>query len=389
MIYLITGVPGSGKTLYAVSTLVKSLLAQRPRYRGKEIERRLLVDGVPDLIIPHELMAPLQEDERGNLVAEGQSLLNWYSWVKPGDVILVDEVQRYWRPRGLGTKPPAMIKHLETHRHLGVDFVVITQNPMLIDQNVRRLVGRHQHVRRLFGLARAAIYDWDGCSVDVHRTKSATASYWSYPKSAYSLYKSSELHTKQKQKIPPWLIVPVLALIGGIAVAPKAFSTMSGAMTGKGIASTPPAYSAPADKTPPASSTVLAQTPPASSGPLPETPPASSTVPALALSGCVYRADSGCRCYTSEGRPVESDPDLCESLQVTRKPLASRWLPADTVPDLDTAERLLIAKQGGPIHGGGYGLQAHAEPVVIGDASGEWGALPASVPSGRGAAKRP
>lgn len=336
MIYLITGVPGSGKTLYAVSTLVQKLLAQKLRHRGKDLQRRLVVDGVPDLILPHELMAPLVEDEKGSLTCEGQGLTNWYSWCKPGDVILVDEVQRYWRPRGLGTKPPDMIKHLETHRHLGVDFVVITQNPMLIDQNVRRLVGRHQHVRRLFGLARAAIYDWDGCSVDVHRTKSATMSLWSYPKSAYSLYKSSELHTKQKQKIPPWLVVPVLALIGGLAVAPTAFGTLSGAMSGKGIQSTAPAYSASAPVTPPSPAL-----------PVPEAPEAIETPagPALAkpepvFSGCLATRSGACSCFDVAGRKVDQDPDICTAFE-RPPPLAPEALPEPVrvlVPDPADAE---------------------------------------------------
>jgi len=381
MIYLITGVPGSGKTLYAVSTLVKTLLAQKLRHRGKDLQRRLVVDGVPDLVLPHELMAPLVEDDRGALTCEGQGLTNWYSWCKPGDVILVDEVQRYWRPRGLGTKPPDMIKHLETHRHLGVDFVVITQNPMLIDQNVRRLVGRHQHVRRLFGLARAAIYDWDGCSVDVHRTKSATMSLWSYPKSAYSLYKSSELHTKQKQKIPPWLVVPVLALIGGLAVAPTAFGTLSGAMTGKGISQTPPAYSVAAAVTPPASSSTPVDAPPASSTGEEGTAPASSTP--LELSGCVYRPDAGCRCYTDKGKRVDADPDMCGDLAAARKPLASGRLPADNLPERDVLAYLDPAKQWGPIHGVGMG-EAHAEPAVSTPVYPVGGAAPRAGAAGAG-----
>ncbi|MDZ4073658.1 MAG: zonular occludens toxin domain-containing protein [Hylemonella sp.] len=308
MIYLITGVPGSGKTLYAVSTLVQTLLSQKLRHRGKELQRRLVVDGVPDLVLPHDVMAPLVEDEKGVLTCEGQGLTNWYSWCKPGDVILVDEVQRYWRPRGLGTKPPDMIKHLETHRHLGVDFVVITQNPMLIDQNVRRLVGRHQHVRRLFGLSRAAIYDWDGCSVDVHRTRSATMSLWSYPKSAYSLYKSSELHTKQKQKIPPWLIVPVLALVGGLAVAPTAFGTLSGAMTGKGVSTLTATASASAPSQP---------LPPVAPALPPAAPGLSAPMPlgeVLKPSGCIVYPGGRCKCMDTQGGKIDMDMDLCRDL---------------------------------------------------------------------------
>ncbi len=308
MIYLITGVPGSGKTLYAVSTLVQKLAAEKIK-GSEEKSRRVVVDGIPDLLLPHELMAPMVEDDKGNLTCEGDGLLTWFDWCRPGDVIVVDEVQRYWRPRGMGTKPPEMIKQLETHRHKGVDFVIVTQNPMLIDQNVRRLVGRHQHVRRLFGMARAIIYDWDGCSVDVHRTKSATASLWSYPKSAYKLYKSSELHTKQKQKIPAWLIVPVLALVGGIAIAPKAFSTMQGAMTGKGVASaasvaSPSVVSSVDEK--------RDDKPTAASPAVAGAPANTAEVPQVEFAGCVVFR-SGCTCHDQNGKRVKVELQACEA----------------------------------------------------------------------------
>jgi zona occludens toxin len=339
MIYLITGVPGSGKTLYAVSTLVQKLASETLKKRGKEIQRRVIVDGIPDLVIPHERMAEVDDE---TMTGEGDSILNWPHWCKPGDILVIDEVQRYWRPRGMGTKPPEMIKALETHRHLGIDFVLITQNPMLIDQNVRRLVGRHQHIRRLFGMQRAVIYDWDGCSVDVHRTKSATVTMWGYPKSAYALYKSSELHTKQRQKIPPWIVVPVLGLVLGIAVAPTAFSTMKGVATGKGVPSSLQASKDQTASTPlPAASAPLLP----ASGASPEPDEPASPPPKVELSGCVYRPDAGCRCYTATGKKVEAEPDMCADLAAAQKPLAVGLLPADTVPDADTAARLFTSDQ--------------------------------------------
>lgn len=241
MIYLITGVPGSGKTLYAVSTLVQQLMRQKlSDSAGRDVERRLCVDGIPDLAIDHVAMAPSVIDDKTNTIGtDGHGIANWPDWVQAGDVLVVDEVQRYFRPRALGTKPPDCIKQLETHRHKGIDLVLITQNPMLIDQNIRRLVNRHIHVRRLFGMNRAIIYDWDGCQADTHRVAGATKSYWGYPQSAFALYKSSELHTKQKQKIPAWLVIPALAVVGAITIAPQAYSALKGSMTGQGIASDP------------------------------------------------------------------------------------------------------------------------------------------------------
>jgi len=322
MIYLITGVPGSGKTLYAVSTLVQTLLAEKVKAKdGTQKDRRLCVDGIADLAIPHEMMAERPEFDgvalaKGSVVEspEGNGLWNWFEWCKPGDIILVDEVQRFWRPRGMGTKPPPEISMLETHRHLGVDFVIITQNPMLIDQNVRRLVGRHQNIRRLFGMARAIVYDWDSCAADVTRTKTATSTLWNYPKNAYKLYTSSVLHLKQKQKIPLWLAVPVLAVAAGLAVAPSALGVMSGAMTGKGVASKP-AEKKEVDLLPDvtaglpgrvASAQVAAVSVPADF----KLPPVESEKPAFV--GCIASKNK-CTCYDGGAMRVDVEVGVCDS----------------------------------------------------------------------------
>jgi zona occludens toxin len=323
MIYLITGVPGSGKSLYAVSTLVQQLMKETIKAKdGKEIARRLCVDGIPDLLLPHELLATPPEHDTVALAKgkdaepskpEGNGVWNWYEWAKPGDLIVIDEAQRYWRPRGMGTKPPKEIQMLETHRHYGVDFIIITQNAMLIDQNVRRLVGRHQHVRRLFGMNRALVYDWDGCQADTGRVGTASKTMFGYPKSAYALYKSSELHTKQKQKIPVWLALPVLALVGLIAIGPKAYSALAGSVTGKGVT---------ASKVDPNTGTKVAQAPdpaataskPAAAASAPETQSQSTpTEPPqkpVVVAGCAVMRGK-CSCFDPQGQKVETQPEMC------------------------------------------------------------------------------
>jgi len=338
MIYLITGVPGSGKTLYAVSTLVQKLAAEKITDKdGEETARRVVVDGIPDLVMPHEMMAQHDEALDGkNVRGEGDGLWNWNMWCKPGDVLVVDEVQRHWRPRGMGTKPPEEIKALETHRHKGVDFVIVTQNPMLIDQNVRRLVGRHIHIRRMFGMARCVVYDWDGCSVDVHRTKSATTSFWSYPKSAYKLYKSSELHTKQKQKVPFWLVVPIMAVVGGLAVAPTAFGVMNGAMTGKGISAK--AQEQPKTAIAETQAVPVEATPSETQAVAPEPIPVAAVVPA----GCIVVRDR-CGCFDVGGIKVEVEPAQCKELAGVNGTPKALIEPEFKPRPIDDAEREALA----------------------------------------------
>jgi zona occludens toxin len=342
MIYLITGVPGSGKTLYAVSKLLQHLLAEKiKREDGSEISRRLCIDGIPNLLLPHELMAPLADassfienkrnaartvDEDGKPVEaqDGHGLWNWWEWCKPGDVIVCDEVQRHWRPRGMGTKVPEQIARLETHRHYGVDFVLITQNPMLVDQNVRRLVGRHQHVRRLFGGSRALIYEWDGCQTDTSRLAGGTRTLFTYPKDAYKLYKSSELHTKQRQKIPLWFAFPLVVLAVGAVAGPRAYDALHKGAGGKGIGAQAGVATAPASA--PAAlagrGASAALPPSVAASKAPGQRPDVLSERKMALMGCIAFKDR-CECFDADGAKVETDRETCQdgSQRISALPL--------------------------------------------------------------------
>lgn len=200
MIILITGTPGSGKTLFAVSELLAGQFKDRP----------LLVNGIPQLLVPHQPISD-QDVERwhegGVPAGDGTP-----SFDVKNAVLVVDEVQRIARPRAASQKVPDWIAALETHRHKGVDFIIITQHPQLLDVNIRRLVGRHLHVRRTFGLKGAVVYEWDHCE-NPGNVKSATTRLWRYPRKAFELYKSSELHTKAGGRLPTIVIVVIVAAI--------------------------------------------------------------------------------------------------------------------------------------------------------------------------------
>lgn len=200
MITLITGVPGSGKSLHAVSDLLVPMQGAEIEHGGQKV-KRVLHTNIKNLLLEH---VHIDKDD----------LLTWPDWCKPGDLICFDEVQEVWRPRSMGSQTPESIAKLETHRHMGVDFVIITQHPMLLDQNIRRLVGRHLHVRRVANMALAVVYEWDHASNPSMVKSAITTRPWRYPKSAYKLYKSAEAHTKQPRRLPFALLVVVVALAG-------------------------------------------------------------------------------------------------------------------------------------------------------------------------------
>ena len=190
---LITGTPGAGKTLFAIDDT---------RKRAQEEKREVYYSGIADLMLPWVL---IEHPE------------SWYS-APDGAIIVIDECQRLFRPRGAGAQVPPFVAALETLRHRGHDIVLITQHPMLVDSNVRRLVGRHVHVSRRFGTHNATVLEFP--SVREQPTKAAADAVrkaWRYPKEVFALYKSAELHTI-KRSIPAkaWLLLILPVLIVGL-----------------------------------------------------------------------------------------------------------------------------------------------------------------------------
>lgn len=169
---LVTGLNGAGKTLYTVATKLRDVPNQTIEYRGEKINRRLVVGGIRDLLIEHEMMDVPELDpeswrdewadkkrEPGTEPVDDVlcTILNWWLWCKPGDVIVVDECQRVFRPMPSGKRVPMFINKLETARHYGVEFIYLTQHPQLLHVNVRKLCGPHEDVRRIFGSNRVMV----------------------------------------------------------------------------------------------------------------------------------------------------------------------------------------------------------------------------------------
>lgn len=223
MITIITGTPGAGKTLYAISKLLLPIVGTTVRQEvdGEVVEHpRTIYTNIRGLTLDHELI------DGG---ATG-GLRNWHEWAKPGAVIVFDEVQKIWEPRANGSKVPDDIKALETHRHMGVDFVLITQGLMLTERNLAMLCNRHLHVRRVANLGFAVVYEWDHASRTLLYAKAIAKQPWRYDKKVFKVYKSADLHTKQPKRVPTLVWFIVAALCGLAYLLPSVRERLSARM---------------------------------------------------------------------------------------------------------------------------------------------------------------
>lgn len=199
-ITLVTGLPGHGKTLYSLVRWKEQAEREgRPVFHSSGLSS----DGIPGLVLPWQPWNPVL----------------WYE-LPAKSLMVMDECQRVFPVRGRGAEVPEHVRQLETHRHLGLDLVLITQDPMLIDPHVRRLVDRHFHVVRSFGMERATVHEYvNGVRDMVSKSRGDSIRHtFAFPKSAYAWYRSAEVHTV-KRRIPVRAFLMVLAPLVALGAA--------------------------------------------------------------------------------------------------------------------------------------------------------------------------
>lgn len=210
MIYLITGTPGGGKSLRAV------WYAEQFLREGRAVFGNINGYGRQS---PIPGMSPLVKDVKTGKWSGGVGG-DWRE-TPDGSVVFYDEAQRDFPQRSNSAPVPEIIRAMETHRHSGHDIFIVTQHPNQVDHWLRRLVGRHDHLRRLGGMGRVALTTADSVMELPQGVESAAGekSFWKYPKSLYDAYESATFHTVKHRLPQPVIFMIVLlgvALVGGL-----------------------------------------------------------------------------------------------------------------------------------------------------------------------------
>ncbi|BCB27295.1 hypothetical protein SKTS_21810 [Sulfurimicrobium lacus] len=305
MIELHTGGNGAGKTCEIVSRLMA--IKDRP----------IFVFGINELLIPHEKTPPISEWTTLQPHPEDASLLVPTFTFPPNALIVIDEAQNVYRPRGTGTKVPDIVAAFEAHRSLGIDFWLITQHPGLIDSNVRKLVRRHVHYRPT-ALGRYC-YEWPEAQ-DPEKRSTAIKRKYGLDKKAFAMYKSADVHTKLVHKKPLAFyilgVVVVLAAVLGYRVYSRASEHLapSAKPADAALSAQPSGHGGVGRQSTDKPVALVDYVSPVAGKP--EFAPAYDELrkPKYmpVVSGCVL-SRKGCRCYTQQGSKVDDvSADQCK-----------------------------------------------------------------------------
>ncbi|WP_234704898.1 zonular occludens toxin domain-containing protein [Xanthomonas citri] len=197
-ISLLTGLPGSGKSLRIIQA-IRYLMDKGAHVYVCNIDG-ISVPGTTPWADPHK----------------------WQD-LPAGSILFVDEAQHFF-PARRGGDPVETIKAMSTIRHDGVRLVLATQQPNYLDTYLRGLVGYHEHLLRQSGKQKTFIFRNSQIIEEVRSPlprikKLYDYEVWKQPTECFKFYKSAEVHT-MKYQMPALvkkalMILPVVALLAG------------------------------------------------------------------------------------------------------------------------------------------------------------------------------
>ncbi|MBD0764166.1 zonular occludens toxin family protein [Neisseria sp. RH3002v2f] len=325
-ICLITGTPGSGKTLKMVSMMANDEMFQ-PDENGM---RRKVFTNIKGLKIPH-IYIETDAKKLPKSTDEQLSAHDMYEWIeKPeniGSIVIVDEAQDVWPVRSAGSKIPDNVQWLNTHRHQGIDIFVLTQGPKLLDQTLRTLVRKHYHIASN-KMGMRTLLEFNSCADDpLKMVSNGFSSIYTLDKKVYDLYESAEVHTVNKVKRSKWFYtLPVIILLIPVFVGLSYKMLSSYGKKQEETASKEESASELKDNS---ASSANIETVQSSNGNLtpemfvpvlpekPESKPIYNGVRQVKtfehIAGCIEGGKTGCTCYSQQGTPLkEITKEMCK-----------------------------------------------------------------------------
>lgn len=174
---LITGLPGSGKTLLAVEIIKLNADSENPRPLFTNING-IDCKALRCFQLPNDQVTQINKDN-----------------YPVGSIFVIDEAQEHYPPRSSGAKKPEHIAFFEVRRHVGYDFILLTQHPKLIDKNIRLLLADHYHNNRPFGMGYRNVLHWPSVNEDPEPNQSASTAVVEKKNTMQSFINSTKVHS--------------------------------------------------------------------------------------------------------------------------------------------------------------------------------------------------
>src|SRR3989304_10249954 len=206
MIELYTGKPGSGKSYYAVTQIVEAVKSGRRVW--------VLMDVAMSDYWSNVTGMNYEDVEQAVKIVSDLSFL---PEVLPGDLVVIDECQRFMRA---GSEPDkSLLYFMETHRHHGIDVTLISQDYMKILRQIYVLAENVFRFRKMsfLGVNKARVRVCTGV-----RDDDELRAFWmSYDKKYFTLYKSyfKDATTERTNKKMLLWRSPILIVAGVFLVA--------------------------------------------------------------------------------------------------------------------------------------------------------------------------
>jgi len=213
MITLLEGTPGSGKSYYAVAEyLLPWLRTGRRLYvavDGFYLDRLALFEGRP--------LPELQKQV--TLWTERTAIPSLLLSIEPGSAVCLDEAQTIFRAKE--KVPGEILRWLETHRHYGVDLLLMAQDYRQLTSGVTRLVESTIKFRRMerFGMRRRFQGFVRGNPEETDVIRTLIGRYEPTIYAYYSSYATGGITEERRMKTilsSPLLLIGLVGLIGAL-----------------------------------------------------------------------------------------------------------------------------------------------------------------------------
>jgi len=212
MIHLITGRPGHGKNIYALTFLEKEGFInydKESKTFSSTIDRPLFFIAFDSIDVKDATTAKYEDLD--NLPKDQES--ENHSKFPDNSVIVIDEAHRY-SPRSSNRSGfTGFVSFLKIHRHYGFDFIFITQSQKDLNIDIRNLVENHFRVNRPFGTQKSFVNHYLGAETTENKQPVKQSSKpFVLDKRFFEVYKSASIHN-YKSSIPKKYYVFIVLFI--------------------------------------------------------------------------------------------------------------------------------------------------------------------------------